>query len=78
MAATSDRLKDDMQRVLHHMHAELDRVELLAAALGAFNAPVPDYEPGFRHMRELRAYEIDGPISGERQRRDVKSADSPG
>ena len=62
MATPSDRLKDDMQRVLHNLHAELDRVELLAAALGAFSAPVPDYEPTFHH-RDLGRHEWRGPSS---------------
>jgi hypothetical protein len=35
------------------MRADLDRVELLTAALSAFGRPVPDYEPGFRHLRNL-------------------------
>ena len=62
MATASDRLKDDIQRVLYNLHAELDRVQLLAAALDAFSAPVPDYEPVFRHLsppaRELPQHEL--------------------
>ncbi|HEY5167511.1 MAG TPA: hypothetical protein VII80_06895 [Pseudolabrys sp.] len=39
--------------MLDHMRADLDRVEILTAALSAFTKPVPDYEPSFRHMRHL-------------------------
>jgi hypothetical protein len=51
-----------MRRILRDLHAELDRVELLAAALDAFSTPVPDYEPMFRHLappaRELPQHEL--------------------
>ena len=50
MATASEKLRNDIQRAWRNLHAELDRVELLAAALGAFSAPVPDYEPVFRHL----------------------------
>jgi hypothetical protein len=42
------------------MHADLDRVEILAAALSAFSRPVPDYEPHFRHLDHmtLSAHEL--------------------
>lgn len=50
MARASDKLRHDMQRVLGDLRTDLDRVELLAAALEAFSAPVPDYEPVFRHV----------------------------
>ena len=33
--------------------AELDRIEILAAGLAAFSAPIPDYEPTFRHLRRF-------------------------
>jgi hypothetical protein len=35
------------------MRADLDRIEILMAALSAFRSPVPDYEPGFRNMPHL-------------------------
>ena len=50
---TIDRIKRDLQRALDAMRADLDRVEILAAALAAFSRPVPDYEPAFRHMQHL-------------------------
>ncbi len=48
-----DQVRRDLHRVLDNMRADLDRIEILAAALGAFSQPVPDYEPGFRHLRDL-------------------------
>jgi hypothetical protein len=48
-----DRIKRDLHRALDAMRADLDRVEILAAALAAFSRPVPDYEPAFRHMQHL-------------------------
>ncbi len=50
-----DRLKRDLYRALDRIRGELDRIEILSAALGAFSQPVPDYEPGFQHMRHLTA-----------------------
>jgi hypothetical protein len=70
MQTASDRLKYELQDALHKVHAGLDRVEILAAALGAFNKPVPEYEPRFRHLvrsgRERAGYEIDTPTRGKR------------
>ena len=40
-----DRVKRDLHRALDNMRADLDRIEILAAALSAFSKPVPDYEP---------------------------------
>ena len=54
-----DRVRRDLHRVLDHMRADLDRVEILTAALGAFSRPVPDYDrlPHLRHMT-LSAHEL--------------------
>lgn len=46
-------VREELLRALDSMRAELDRVELLSAALEAFSKPVPDYEPGFQHLRHL-------------------------
>ena len=35
------------------LRADLDRIDILSAALSAFSKPVPDYEPTFQHMRHL-------------------------
>jgi hypothetical protein len=43
----------ELHRVLDHMRADLDRSEILMAALSAFSKPVPDYEPCFRNMHHL-------------------------
>lgn len=54
------RLSRELRRTLDHMYAELDRVELLTAALHGFAQPVPDYEPSFRHLSRipLSAHEL--------------------
>jgi hypothetical protein len=49
----ADQVRRELHRVHDNMRADLDRVEILAAALGAFSKPVPDYEPSFRHLRHL-------------------------
>jgi len=48
-----NRMRRELHRVLDGMRADLDRIEILTAALSAFSRPVPDYEPGFRHMGHL-------------------------
>jgi hypothetical protein len=48
--ASIDRLKSELDRQLDNMSANLDRIEILVAALNSFNRPVPDYEPGFHHL----------------------------
>ncbi len=49
MANAKKRLKQDLQEALHRMRAELERVEILVAALGAFARPIPDYKAKFHH-----------------------------
>ena len=49
----TDRLKRELARAVDALRADLDRVELLTAALLAFHRPVPDYEPTFRHTQRL-------------------------
>ncbi|MSO66411.1 MAG: hypothetical protein EXR03_07465 [Pseudolabrys sp.] len=51
--AAIDRVRRDLRRALDTTRADLDRVEILAAALSGFSKPIPDYEPGFHHMRHL-------------------------
>lgn len=48
-----DRVRRQLYRVLDRMRTDLDRIEILTAALNAFSKPVPDYEPGFRHIRDM-------------------------
>ncbi len=47
------KVKDELYRAFDRTRAELDRVEILAAGLAAFNAPIPGYEPTFHHLRRL-------------------------
>lgn len=58
--SATDRVRCELHRALDHMRADLDRVEILSAALNAFSKPVPDYEPGFQHLRnmDLRTHEL--------------------
>ena len=57
----TDRLKKELSRAVETLKSDLDRVELLTAALSAFHRPVPDYEPTFQHTRRtgLSAHELD-------------------
>jgi hypothetical protein len=50
---TMDRVRGDLRRVLDRTRTDLDRIEILAAAMSAFSKPVPDYEPSFQHMNSL-------------------------
>jgi hypothetical protein len=47
------KVKDELNRAFERTRAELERVEILAAGLAAFNRPVPSYEPTFRHLHRL-------------------------
>ena len=51
--AAIERVRRDLVGVLDNMRADLDRIEILTAAMSAFGRPIPDYEPSFRHMRNL-------------------------
>jgi hypothetical protein len=51
--ATTDRIKKELLRAFDNTRAELDRIEILAAGLAAFNSPIPSYEPMFRHLPQL-------------------------
>ena len=55
-----DRVKRDLHSALDTMRGDLDRVELLAAALSVFSRPIPDYEPRFLHLPRvpLSAHEL--------------------
>jgi hypothetical protein len=39
--------------VTDRLRSDIDRIELLAAVLAAFNEPVPNYEPRFQHLRRF-------------------------
>jgi hypothetical protein len=51
--AAIDRVKKELRRAFDNTRAELDRIEILTAGLAAFNAPIPSYEPTFRHLPQL-------------------------
>jgi hypothetical protein len=51
----TDRLKRELQRAVERIRVELDKIDLLSGAMAAFSKPVPDYEPGFRHLRHVTA-----------------------
>jgi hypothetical protein len=49
----TDRMQRELDRAVAALRADLDRVELLSAALSAFSRPVPEYEPAFHHVRTM-------------------------
>jgi hypothetical protein len=58
--AAIDRVRRELLRAFENTRVELDRIEILAAGLAAFNAPVPGYEPTFRHLSQtdLKVHEL--------------------
>lgn len=58
--AAVDRVKRELNRAFDRTRADLERVEILAAGLAAFSAPIPNYEPRFHHLRRpnLREHEL--------------------
>ena len=48
-------MKRELQRAVERIRTELDKIEILSAAMSAFTKPVPDYEPGFHHLRHVTA-----------------------
>ncbi|MDO8874655.1 MAG: hypothetical protein Q7V40_00950 [Pseudolabrys sp.] len=48
-------MKRELHRAVDRIRLELDKIEILSAAMAAFSKPVPEYEPGFRHMRHVTA-----------------------
>ena len=53
-------MKRELHRLFDNIRGDLDRIEILTAALSGFSRPVPDYEPCFRHLRQsaLNAHEL--------------------
>jgi hypothetical protein len=49
--AAIDRVKSELNRAFNKTRDDLDRIEILAAGLAAFNKPIPNYEPRFQHLR---------------------------
>ena len=51
--AAIDQVRRELDRAFDRTRADLDRIEILAAGLAAFSAPIPAYEPQFRHLRRV-------------------------
>jgi len=45
-----DTIVRNLVEALGRLHEDLDKVELWTAALGCFQRPVPDYQPGEQHL----------------------------
>ncbi len=58
--AAIDRVKTELNRAFDKTRGDLDRIEILAAGLAAFNKPIPNYEPRFQHLRRatIKAEEL--------------------
>jgi len=54
-----DRLKGELQRSVERIRVELDKIEILSAAMFAFSKPIPAYEPGFQHLRHATVNAIE-------------------
>jgi hypothetical protein len=54
-AAATDQINRDLHNEIDSMRSNLDRVELLAAALNVLSRPVLDYEPRFHHVHRIPA-----------------------
>ncbi|MBI3705182.1 MAG: hypothetical protein HY244_15390 [Rhizobiales bacterium] len=48
--SATEQMKHELHRLLDNIRGDLDRIEILTAALDAFSRPVPNYEPRFRHL----------------------------
>jgi hypothetical protein len=46
----TQKIASQLHQVLANMNGDLDRVEILTAALAGFSRPIPDYEPTFHHL----------------------------
>ncbi len=62
MKPAAERLKHNLRGAVQNVHTELERIEILAAAIYGFSAPVPEYEPTFQHLptARLTRHEISG------------------
>jgi hypothetical protein len=63
MENATERMQRELDRAMDTLRADLDRVELLTAALSAFSRPVPAYEPSFHHVHrtQLASHELGEP-----------------
>ena len=51
METAPEQMWHDLHRLFNNIRSDLDRIEILPAALNALDRPVPDYEPGFQHLQ---------------------------
>ena len=51
--AAIDQVRRELDRAFDRTRVDLDRIEILAAGLAAFSAPIPAYEPKFQHLRRV-------------------------
>jgi len=51
--AAIDRVESELSRAFKNTRVDLDRIEILAAGVAAFSAPIPNYEPRFQHLHRL-------------------------
>lgn len=67
MQTAMERLEGDLGGALHNVRAELERVEILAAALYGFSKPIPDYEQTFQHVApgQLNCHELNGRMAND-------------
>jgi hypothetical protein len=49
-----EKIFRNFTEALERLNDDLDKVELWAAALSYFQAPVPDYRPGDRYLLPVR------------------------
>jgi len=54
-SAPTEGLRHEMHRALDRIGRELERLEILTAAMAAFARPVPEYDRSFQHQRHLTA-----------------------
>jgi len=60
-----DVIQRKLRRALKDSHVSIERAEMAAAMLGAFSAPIPQYEPQFRHLAwNPKAFELHRCVKG--------------
>jgi hypothetical protein len=52
--SAENKIVDNLKDALEQLRQDLDRVELWAGALGCFQTPVPEYQPGDHHLLPTR------------------------
>ncbi|HZC55785.1 MAG TPA: hypothetical protein VE396_07010 [Xanthobacteraceae bacterium] len=52
---TEDMIVRNLIEAIARLRSDIDRVELWTAALGSFQHPIPDYQPGDQHLLKSSA-----------------------